>query len=72
MQDFSDFLPESLLIINKTVIPPIVKIGDRYQVKIPNNPPFKSLYRPMDEWLIWNGSSNPESKPNSDHLLRFK
>jgi hypothetical protein len=26
----------------------------------------------MEEWLIWNGSTNPEQQPSEDQLLRFK
>ena len=32
VQDFSPFLPESLIILNKTIIPALIRVGQRYQV----------------------------------------
>lgn len=72
VQDFTDYLPEALLMVNKTVIPPIVRTGERYQANVDVSPPLRTLHRPMEEWLVWAGSSNPEQQPSVDQLLRFK
>ncbi len=72
ISDFSPFLPDSLIIVNKTSIPSKIRLGNRYQAFVERQPAFKSIYRPIDNWRIWRGSSSPEHSPSEEHLMRFK
>lgn len=72
MTDFSDYLPEALIYVTRTNITSKIRIGERYQALVPTNPPLLSLYRPMQQWLVWGGSSSPEEKPTEEHIRRFK
>ena len=70
--DFTEFLPESLLMINRTNITSKVRIGERYQAEVPSCPRYLSKFIPMAEKMIWAGSSDPEDRPSEDHIRRFK
>lgn len=72
LTDFSDFLPEALIYVTKTNIVSKIRVGPRYQADIPSIPPLISLYRPMDQWLVWGGASSPQEKPSEEHIKRFK
>jgi hypothetical protein len=45
--DFSEFLPEALININRTILPARIRVGARYQADVPACPTLKSSYRPM-------------------------
>ena len=70
--DYSDFLPESLIYISKTNITSKVRIGERYQAEVPLAPPLASSQRPVEEWKVWSGCSNPQERPSEEHINRFK
>lgn len=56
----------------KTNITSKVRIGERYQADIPSGPSYISMYRPVEQWRIWSGCSNPQDRPSEDHMRRFK
>lgn len=72
LTDFSEFLPEALIFVTRTSIVSKIRVGDRYQAQVPQAPPLASLYRPMEQWLVWGGSTFPQEKPSEEHIKRFK
>ena len=71
VQDFTDYLPESLLIVNRITVPAQMRIGSRFQAEVPPSPSYRQLHRSMSEWLVWRGCTS-DDHPTEEQLLRFR
>lgn len=47
LTDFSDFLPESLLLISRTNVTSKIRIGERYQANVSTEPKYLSQNRSL-------------------------
>jgi hypothetical protein len=72
LTDFSDFLPQSLNLVNKTAFATKIRLGRRYQANVKFQPEYKKCYRSLKELKVWSGCSNPENRPDDIILDKFK
>jgi hypothetical protein len=54
IDNFREFLPEFLILLNQQKHRSIIRIGRDYQANIPKTCAFSFLYRPLSHLKVWN------------------
>lgn len=65
--EYSDFLPEFLILLNQQKHKSIIRLGKNYQANVPNKCNFAYLYRPLSHLKVWEAGEIPSSA-----LKRFR
>ena len=60
VDNFSEYIPEFLLVLNSLKHKTVVRIGKDYQAQVPSHCLFSYRYKPLGRLKIWGGGEfNP-------------